>query len=146
MSSARAIWAQTCDQTSRFPSCHLRDNINRSNRLLLPTIVEKLVDGQYVSRLFRAARPKRPGARSKGACHSGAARQFAAATLGFARLPANAIDNTADQQDCEYAPPCYCGHLGRPIQMALDRSCSKERTKSTGKRLDALVDILMDLP
>ena len=61
-------------------------------------------------------------------------------------LPANAIDNTADKQDCEYAPPCYCGHLGRPLQMALDCICSKERTKSIGKRLDALVDIWMDLP
>ena len=74
-----------------------------------------------------------------------AARQLAAATLGFARLPANAIDNTADQQDCEYAPLRRREGSWNALWMLLDGFSAKLRSKTGHFWLDSLGDIWMQL-
>ena len=73
------------------------------------------------------------------------ARQPPAATLGFARVPVNAIDNTADQQDCEYAPPCRFGCLWKSLWVSLVWSIAKQRSNLDNFRLDGLGDIWMYL-
>ena len=66
-----------------------------------------------------------PGQAPRALICSVTARHFASPALGFVRLPVNAIDNTADQQDCEYAPLDSCQRLWVPMRTSLCRFGSK---------------------